>query len=252
MHRKDTSHILQKVFLTGVAVLPLFWLNRFEGVPFRVFILGTGSWGIGVMLKMIFHPLVIVPLQKRGTGVLPLSLANGVISGIFELSASAVILLLMKEKVVFDLQAVVAFGTAIGSMEALVVVFSSGDRLLEGTVLEEQARQVNNMLQNLRGRDRYVYNLFYPVLERVLAIFLHISTRGMVFVSLLTRDPLPFLAALIIFLTADGFLGTRYFLEGRLSTPKGIRLFYLYMGLLTAASMLIFMEMIRPYAAQSL
>ena len=65
MKYKQLSNYSIKVILALIALLPLIYYNQIEAVPIKAFILGTGSWGIGLIFKMLAHQLIVVPLQYK-------------------------------------------------------------------------------------------------------------------------------------------------------------------------------------------
>lgn len=245
-HRKQID-ILLKITLIIIAVAPVFYMNRIENVPFTAFILGTGSWGIGLIFKMIAHQLVVVQLNKHHASPVRLSAINGFLSGLFELAAAAGIILLMKDRFVFDYKAIISFGLAIGSFESLIVAFNSGDNLLKGTALEKSSEAINRRLENMQGKQQLVYHYFLPALERVLSTCIHISTRGLVFVALFGMTLFPIILSLLVFIVADGFLGYYFNITGKLLTDKGYVQLYGYLFLLTVFVTSIFFLLIAPY-----
>lgn len=245
-HRKQID-ILLKITLIVIAVVPVLYLNRFENVPFKAFILGTGSWGIGLIFKMIFHQIVVVQLDKHNASPILLSVINGFLSGLFELAAAVGIILLMESKFAFDYNAIISFGLAIGSFESLIVAFNSADNLLKGTALEKSSEAINRRLEKMQGKKQLVYHYFLPVLERVLATFIHISTRGLVFVALFGATLYPIAISLLVFIVADGFLGYYFNITGKLLTDKGYVQIYVYLFLLTVFVTSIFLLLAEPY-----
>lgn len=245
-HRKHID-ILLKITLIIIAIAPILHLNQIENVSLKAFILGTGSWGIGLILKMIAHQLVVVPLDKHNASPLFVSIINGFLSGLFELSAAVGIILLMKNKFVFDYYSIISFGLAIGSLESLIVAFNSGDSLLKGTALEKSTEKISQRIDKTIGKKQLIYHYFLPVLERVLSTFIHISTRGLLFVAFWGVTPFPVAIALVVFIVADGLLGYYFNISGKLFTDKGFVQLYVYLFLLTVFVTIIFLLLIAPY-----
>ncbi|GAB4377217.1 MAG: hypothetical protein Kow0042_24620 [Calditrichia bacterium] len=84
-------------------------------------------------------------------------------------------------------------------------------------------------------------------MERILATFIHISTRGLVFVSLLEPALFPLIIALTVFIIADGLLGYYFNASGKLLTDKGFAQVYSALILLTVFSTITFLILIHPY-----
>lgn len=219
-----------------IAVLPLAYLNLEMKVPVKVFLFGTGSWGIGCILKMVAYALFVQPLHQKGRPLKAVALLNGFLSGLFELSASVLIILLVRHKYTFDLPSIIGFGLAIGAFESLIVVFSSGNELFKGTSLEKSSAETIRFLEGLRGSKSVFFNVVLPVAERMIATTLHVATRGLVFAALFSRTLPPFLAALAVFIIADGWLGYYFHATGRLSTEKGYLKIHLYLLMLALVS----------------
>ncbi len=250
MGKPRTSAFVLRLLLLAAALLPLIFFYEVWHVPVKVFLLGTGSWGFGVIFKMLFHQLLLRPKERRGGPLLRHSLVNGFLSGFFELLAALAVILLTREKVVYDHHGMIAFGTAIGSLEMLLVVFSRGDELLRGTVLEGPAARMRALTERATGIERLLLQLLYPFLERVMAMLIHVATRGLLFITLVTGHILPLLAALLIFVLADGILGTWFYLTGRLEKREGIDRFMGWLFLLALTGMALFLYLDEVFQMQ--
>ncbi|MHB2154371.1 hypothetical protein ACX8XN_08230 [Calditrichota bacterium GD2] len=245
--KNKTTIYLEKSILLIIAIAPILYFNQIEIVPIKAFILGAGSWGFGCIFKIFAHQIIVVPLQNNNKSIFLTSITNGFLSGFFELLAAYVIILLMKHKFIFDYNAIISFGLAIGSLETIVVVMNKGNDLFKGTALEESSQKLLEYLENLQGMKHYTFNLLLPIIERVMATFIHISTRGLVFITVITGSAIPILIALIVFIIADGPLGYYYHLSGKLATSKGYIQIHLYLFILTAIITAIFFILIIPY-----
>jgi len=247
MKTKKIEDYTLKAILLLIAIIPLIYFNQIKSVPIKAFILGTGSWGFGCIFKIIAHQLVVVQLHKKNKPIFLTSIVNGILSGIFELLAAYAIILLMKHKFEFDYYAIISFGLAIGSFEILITSFSKGNDLFKGTSLEESSGKLVEYLENLQGVKHYVFNLLLPITERIMATFLHISTRGLVFITIITGSFIPILLALIVFIVVDGPLGYYYHISGKLATSKGYVQIHLYLFILTLLSTIVFFILFSPY-----
>ena len=252
MKNKKTEDYILKAILLLIAILPIIYFSQIKSVPIKAFILGSGSWGFGCICKIIAHQLIVVQLHNKNKSIFLTSIINGLLSGIFELLAAYVIILLMKHKFVFDYNAIICFGLAIGSFESIIVVFNKGNDLFKGTTLEESSAKLVEYLENLQGIKHYSFNMLLPIFERTMATFLHISTRGLVFITIITGSIIPMLIALIVFTVADGPLGYYYHLSGKLATSKGYLQIHLYFFILTIISTALFFILIIPYKNISL
>lgn len=157
-NRKIENYILKAVLLL-ISIIPIIYFNQIENVPLKAFILGSGSWGFGVVFKIIAHQLIVIPLQNKNKSIILPSFINGFISGLFELFAAYFIIILTKDKFIFNYNAIISFGLAIGSLETIVVAFSKGNDILKGTSLEKSSEKLLEYLENLRGIKHYISNL---------------------------------------------------------------------------------------------
>lgn len=245
-NRKIENYIL-KVLLLLISIIPIIYFNQIENVPLKAFVLGSGSWGLGLILKIIAHQLIVKPLQNKNKSLILPSFVNGFISGLFELFAAYFIIILMKDKFIFNYNAIISFGLAIGSLETIIVAFSRGNDLFKGTSLEKSSEKLIEYLEKLRGIKHYIFNLFLPILERLMATFIHISTRGLVFITIITGNAVPFLIALSVFIIADGFLAYYYYVSGKLTTGNGYIKLHIYLLVLTVAISTIYFVLMEPY-----
>jgi len=246
MKKEGIENIAFKISLIMISVIPILYFNQIENVPIKAFILGGGSWGIGLILKMIAHQLIVVRLHQRKVQLIYESIVNGFLSGIFELLGAFVIIIFMLPKFVFDFNAIICFGLAIGSLESAMVAWN-GDNLLKGTTLESSASRLISHMKNLEGFQYYFDNYMLPIFERILATFLHISTRGMIFLTIITNNIFPTVLALIVFIIADGLLGYNYIISGKLINSKNLYRFYAYLFLLTVISSIYFFTQISSF-----
>ena len=246
MNNKKATDFILKAILLSIAIIPLIYYYQIKEVPIKIFILGTGSWGIGVILKMVLHQLIIVPLQSKRKSTFLNSVVNGILSGITELFAAFFIITLMKNKIEFDFNAIISFGLAIGSLEILIVVFNKDKNIFKGTALENSSEKTLEYFRNSTGIEYFILNFLLTIYERILALLLHISTRGLVFVTIFTGSVVPIGIALLVFTITDGPLAFYYHITGKLTTRKGIAELIFYLTVLTALSVFVFYNMSNP------
>ena len=239
MRNERLVNALLKAIFVVIAVIPILYFNQIKNVPIKAFIIGSGSWGIGLVFKMIFHQLIVVKLNKKKVPIIYESITNGVISGLFELFGAFVIIVVMLPKFIFDYNAIICFGLAIGSLETIIVAFA-GDNLLAGTTLEPSSIKLSQQLKNSEGIKYYTDNYMLPIIERILATLIHISTRGMIFLAIITNNVFPFVVAFVVFIIADGLLGYYYMISGRIRTSIDLYRLYIYLFMLTIISSLYF------------
>ena len=246
MTSKKKISFIEKTVLILIAIIPLIYFNQVENVPIKAFIFGAGSWGFGNIFKILAHQIILVPFHKKKKSIVLSSLFNGLLSGFFELFAAYLLILFTKNKFAYNYNAIICFGLAIGSLEIIVAVWK-GAGLFKGTTLEKSSEKLEAYLGNLKGIQHYTFNLLLPIIERIIATFLHISTRGLVFITIITGNALPGFIALLVFIVADGVLGYYYHITGRLTTSKGYIQIHLYLFILAAISTAIFFIWMSPY-----
>jgi hypothetical protein len=246
--RISLEEIISKILLVVIAVLPIYYFHIIKDVPIKAFIFGAGSWGIGSIFKIFAHQLVVKKLSDKKVNNLIISFTNGFISGLGELAGAFLIILLVisLKKFTFTFDSILAFGIGIGSLETLLVVYKNASALLKGTSLEKSVIKFEEAFKKIEMNNRYI-TIYIPILERILATFLHISTRGLVFITILSQNIFPTIIALTVFIIADGFLGYNYLINNKLLTPKGLNTFYFYLFILTFFSVTIFFVLIQQY-----
>jgi hypothetical protein len=203
---KIAEYILPIPFLALMA-----WLHFGLGVRLTVFALGAASWVAGVWVKVLLYHTVVKKLPHEEPGLRRTALLNGTLSGLSELGLALAFFALLGRMSLADL---VAFGTSIGAVEAMIAI---GESPLKGTALQGPIEQVEEVIDGLSGPRRVFYRHWMPMLERIMAGIAHVSTRGLVYVAWHTRSPLPFAIALAFFILADGTITYRRLAAGRLT-----------------------------------
>ena len=235
--RTGITALLVAPFLVGLLVL---W--RGHGVHHDVFIFGTGSWGVGCLLKLAIYHLGIGRLSHDPRNLPRVSLLNGLSSGITELGAALVFFAFLPRLTLAD---VIGFGLAIGALEAFLAGSNRTSELLAGTELEDATREIEAAHARQSGGRRLALATLTPLTERLIAGGLHVGTRGLVYVSYLRADSvvaaLPAALAVGIFMIADGVVGYRWLHEGRLAAPGGLVRAYAALAALAALGLTVFL-----------
>ena len=242
------EEIISKILLVVIAILPILYFHIIKDIPIKAFIFGAGSWGIGSIFKIFAHQLVVKKLSNKKTNNLNVSIANGFVSGISELGGAFLIILLViaLKKFTFTFDSILAFGIGIGSLETLLVVYKNTSALLKGTSLEESSIKFEEAFKIMEMHNHFII-IYIPIIERILATLIHISTRGLVFITVFSQNIFPTIIAIVVFIIADGFLGYNYLVNNKLITKKGLNKFYYYLFILTIISFTIFIILIQPY-----
>jgi hypothetical protein len=141
----------------------------------------------------LYHFFVVKVLHKNLSNKW-LSVSHGLVSAISELGAAFLFFVFVVPKL--TLVQLIGFGTAAGAVEAIILPFMQNP--LKGTPLEEHSSEViqrsstNNLIP------------WMSVLERVLALFPHIATRGLVYISYISGNVIPAILAVVTFALIDG------------------------------------------------
>lgn len=179
-----------------VGVVPVILLERWWGVPRKITVgFGVLAWVAGVLLiKVPLHHLIIEPMVRRGSDHARVSILHGALSGCSELGAAALFFIFVLPRL--TLPQLLGFGAGAGMVEAIMLPFIRNP--LEGTVLERHAAETIE-----RSSENAVVQ-WLSVLERVWATLLQVSSRALVYFSVVSGNPVPAVLALSGFAACDG------------------------------------------------
>lgn len=179
-----------------VGVIPIAILILYFNVP-RKLIIGYGilSWIIGVgLFKMpIYHFIVVNLLHKRLSNVW-LGISQGLISALSELGSALIFFQFVLPALTFP--QLVGFGVAAGAVESIVLPFIGNP--LSGTPLEKHTEDIEKKAASKSSIQ------WMGVIERVIALVIHVSSRGLIYVSMVNFLVLPGLIAIFTFAVVDG------------------------------------------------
>ncbi|MFZ1683242.1 MAG: hypothetical protein WAU88_03835 [Candidatus Zixiibacteriota bacterium] len=223
------NELLAKVGIYAIMAAPIVVLYFVYRVPLKYFLLGSGSWGFGLMIKMLLYHGVIRKLPKS-VPVAISAIANGVSSGVCELGAAIAIFALVAPMTFLQ---VLAFGVGIGSFEAWLV--ATIPNLLSGTDLHSGAQKLESQIAQLPPAQRRVFEILFPILERLFASMIHVGTRALTYVCLASESMLAGLLAVAVFVFVDGWLAFRLLMSEN-PNLRQMRLLYLNLGLTAAIS----------------
>ena len=238
MPKRRLSEWLGSIAVLSPFAAAIIYLHYWRGAAYDAFVFGSGSWGIGCLLKLALYHGVIRRLRHDTNSILAVSALNGLVSGLTELGAALAIFAFLPAMSLWDL---LAFGVGIGTIEAFLVSTSSTSELLKGTQLEKAAEDLEVMIAGSAAPLRFWYRYLFPFMERLIAATIHIGTRGLVYVAHDRVDPVPFLVALTAFVLADGMIGYRLLVRGRLKAPSALAGAYLALGTVAVVVMAVFL-----------
>lgn len=216
-----------------IGILSIGILILFFDVP-RKLIIGWGilSWilGVAVIKVPIYHFLIVrflhPKLSNKWLGIL-----NGLVSAIAELGSAYVFFYFVLPENL-TLPQIIGFGLAAGAVESIILPFMGNP--LSGTPVTEHT-------ENLFNKSKSDIRLnWMGLIERVMAYFIHIFSRGLVYISKITGNFLPLIIAVIAFASADG-KGYYDLLEKRDFTDiKKLGRFYIYLLIIASTLTLSF------------
>ncbi|MDP1621887.1 MAG: hypothetical protein Q8M08_06070 [Bacteroidales bacterium] len=216
-------------------VIPIVILIVYFDVP-RKLIIGYGilSWIIGVgLFKMPVYHLVVVKFLHGRLSNKWLGITQGLVSAFSELGSA----LIFFHFVLTDLSLpqLIGFGLAAGAVESVILPFIGNP--FTGTPLEKHTADMEQKMSlNLSMQ-------WMGVLERLIAMVIHIASRGLIYVSMITFSLLPGIIAVVTFAAVDG--RGYYALQEKwaFDNIKVLKKFYLFLAiiaLLQSVSFLFF------------
>jgi hypothetical protein len=207
-----------------VGIIPIVILILYFDVP-RKLILGWGilSWIIGVaLLKMpLYHLLVVKFLHKRLSNKW-LGIIQGFVSAFSELGSAFIFFQFVLRDL--SLPQLIGFGVAAGAVESIVLPFIGNP--LSGTPLEKHTADMEQKTSSDLSMQ------WMGVIERVIAMVIHISSRGLIYVSMIKFSILPGLIAVLTFAAVDGRAYYALLEKWALDEIRVLRKFYLYLAII--------------------
>lgn len=217
-----------------VGIVPIWILETSFGVSRKIivgwgilaFIIGTAA--LKVPLHILFIERVCRPRLANGR----LAAVHGLVSAACELGAAAAFFVYVVPQLTF--WQLVGFGVGAGACEAIIVPFMSNP--FKGSTLEQHAGEVyaasagNAAIQWL------------GVVERAWAMLLQVATRGLMFLGIVSGNPLPALTAIVVFAACDGAAYYWHLRKVRFDSVPVLLRVHAYLALLAALSMSAFLQ----------
>jgi len=194
-----------------VAVVAVVEWYRISGVQARWFWVGAGLWTIAVVLKLVCALLTNAAVLGFLKGVLPHALFVvggglyvGVQSSLFEMGFTLLAGLLWRQ-LGKDSARAIAIGVGAGAFEAFLLGFAMTAGI---TALLFGAPGTENVGEQLKAQEAVTPLLWLagPV-ERIIAVLVHASTRGLILLGITFRKPLMVFWGFLIFTSLDGVAG---------------------------------------------
>jgi uncharacterized membrane protein YhfC len=174
-----------------VGVVPAVWWWKTRKIPLKYFAFGVFLWIISIAPKVLMD-LTITPflrdyLLSYGTGILVVTfgLYVGLRTGLFESGFTYIAGLKTKlREVTFD-QAV-AFGLGFGGIEAVLLGLSSFLTILLFAIMPDLINQIPEAQREIiiQQLNRSTWIVFAPILERCMALLVHVFASLLVFYAI--------------------------------------------------------------------
>ena len=216
-----------------VGVIPIVILIVYFDVP-RKLIIGYGilSWIIGVgLFKMPIYHLVVVKFLHRRLSNKWLGITQGLVSAFSELGSAFIFFQFVLPDL--SLPQLIGFGVAAGAVESIVLPFIGNP--LSGT---PPGKHIANMEQNISSN---LSMHWMGVIERVIAMVIHISSRGLIYVCMIKSSLLPGLIAILTFAAIDGKGYYALLEKWSFDDIRVLRKFYLYMAIIALVQLSSFL-----------
>jgi hypothetical protein len=226
------QRLLPTLASLAVGIIPVFILIHFFGVS-RKLIVGWGglSYVLGVTgFKMPLYHFLVVKVLHGKLSNLWLGVSQGLVSAIAELGAAMLFFIFVVPEL--TLLQLIGFGIAAGAIEAVMLPFIQNP--LKGTPLEQHSSDV---LQRSSANSLIPW---MSVLERVLALFPHVASRGLVYISFVTGNILPAILAVLTFASIDGRAYFAHLEKWPFDDFQVLAKLYLYVALIAILQTLLF------------
>ncbi len=215
----------------AIGVLPILVITLSVGVSRKVIGKGALAYAAGAVgLKLpLYHLLVVKVLHKKLSNS-AIAISQGLVSSVSELGAALGFFLFVTPEL--TLGELIGFGMAAGSIEAIILPFMKNP--LQGTPLESHAEEIlHRSSQNLSVE-------WLGVVERILATLIHISSRGLVYVSYSTGNPVPGFLAFTGFAAIDGRAYYAHLQKWQFDDIRVLLKFYKYLGTMAIVLTVLF------------
>lgn len=225
----------------AVGIVPIWVLETRFDVPRKITVgYGILAYVIGTtLLKLPLHHFVVERLLRPRLGPRVLAAAHGVLSAVSELAPAAAFFAYVVPGLTW--WRLVGFGVGAGATEAIMLPFISNP--FKGTSLGDHAETV------FRASATSSVVQWLSVLERIWAMLLQVSTRGLVGLAMFTADPIPACVAVLGFGAVDGTAYYWHLRKWRFDALPVLARVHLLIGVAACALTAIFLWVSAPLKA---
>lgn len=216
-----------------VGIVPIWVLETWFGVPRKITVgFGIIAYVIGTTaLKLPIHHFVVERILRPRLATSSLAAVHGTLSAVSELVPAAVFFVYVVPHLTW--WQLVGFGVGAGAVEAIMLPFLANP--LKGTSLEEHASDV------IRRSATNARVQWLSVLERIWAMLLQVSTRGLVGLSVYSANPVPACLAVVGFGTVDGIAYYGHLRKWRFDSLPVLARVHLFLGVAASVMTVVFL-----------
>lgn len=216
-----------------VGIAPIWALENWFGVPRKISVgYGIVAYVIGTTaLKLPLHHFVVERILRPRLGTSSLAAAHGALSAVSELAPAAAFFVYVVPHLTW--WQLVGFGVGAGAVEAIILPFLANP--LKGTSLEEHANDV------FRRSATIPVIQWLSVLERIWAMLLQVSTRGLVGLSVYSGSPVPASLAVVGFGAVDAIAYYGHLRKWRFDLVPVLARVHLFLGVAAGVMTVIFL-----------
>lgn len=216
-----------------IGIVPIWVLETWFGVPRKITVgYGIIAYVIGTTtLKLPLHYFLVERSLRRRLSVSWLAATQGALSAVSELGPAALFFVYVLPPLTW--WQLIGFGVGAGAAEAIMLPFLANP--LKGTSLEQHANDVFS-----RSATNAVVQ-WLSVLERIWALLLQASARGLVGLSMYSGNPVPACLAVVGFGAVDGTAYYGYLRKWRFDSPALLARLHLFLGIAASAMTAMFL-----------
>lgn len=198
--REFITELVANLGMLTLGVSVAIYLTKGMGVSRQIIGYGALSFALGAVgFKGILYAGLVVPVLHKRLAPSWLAITQGVLSALSELGAAALFFLLVVPEL--SIRELIAFGAAAGIVEAVVIPLMSlgGIGVLSGTPVESSFTEE----WKETGATPLAVMVF-PLVERALTMWLHISSRALVYAAMVLGTVVPAVLSVLFFASVDG------------------------------------------------
>lgn len=193
--KNNTAVILQFVpfFILGL-IIPLLLLV-FDKVDRGWFFIGPATWLLALMIKAgpFFISFYFPGVGKKWTTIYIKSIGEGLLSAFAELGLTIAFFLIYRDDL--TMYKAISFGLGIGFAEVLFIAFLIGE-------------EIESLKKEIQAASNKKFLLGYQLLERMLALSIHVFSRGIIALTILKDLSAWYMVlSFILFAFIDGWGG---------------------------------------------